>query len=116
MRWRLLIVLLLGATPAWAQDITLPDFERVVLENGTVLLLAEKHDIPLVGLRAVVRGGAVADPQDHAGTASLLATLLQKGAGERDAAAFASAAANVGGSISASASTEAVSDSTPMNS
>ena len=38
-----------------------------------------------------------------------MSTLIQKGAGSRDAAEFAAAAANVGGSISASASTEAVS-------
>ena len=40
-----------------AQEITLPDYERVVLDNGAVLLLAEKHDVPLIGLQAVVRGG-----------------------------------------------------------
>ena len=104
-------VLLLSLTfaPAWAQDIRLPDFERVVLENGVVLLLAEKHDVPLVGLRAVVRGGAAADPADRAGMAGLLSSLIQKGAGDRDAAAFAEAAADVGGSISASTSAEAVS-------
>ena len=104
-----LLLLCLAITPTRADDIRLPDYERVVLDNGTVLLLAEKHDVPLVGLRAVVRGGAAVDPADRAGTAGLVSTLIQKGAGSRDAAEFAAAAANVGGSISASASTEAVS-------
>ena len=72
-----------------AQDITLPEFERVVLDNGAVLLLAEKHDVPLVAMRATVRGGTAADPADRAGLGSLVATLLQKGAGSRDAASFA---------------------------
>jgi predicted Zn-dependent peptidase len=103
----LLIAVFIG--PAWGDDIRLPDYERVELDNGVVLLLAEKHDVPLVGLRAVVRGGAAADPVDRAGMAGLLSTLIRKGAGDRDAAAFAEAAANVGGSISASTSTEAVS-------
>ena len=89
-----------------AQEITLPDYERVVLDNGAVLLLAEKHDVPLIGLQAVVRGGTAADPLEHPGMASLLATLLEKGAGDRDAAAFAEAAAAVGGSIGADASME----------
>ena len=89
-----------------AQEITLPDYERVVLDNGAVLLLAEKHDVPLIGLQAVVRGGTAADPLEHPGMASLLATLLEKGAGDRDAAGFAEAAAAVGGSIGADASME----------
>ena len=109
MKRLVVIALCLAAGPAWSQDITLPEFERVALDNGTVLLLAEKRDIPLIGLRAVVRGGASTDPPDRAGMAGLLASLLQKGAGGRDAAAFADAAANVGGRISASASAEAVS-------
>ena len=103
------VALCLAFTPSWSQDITLPEFERVALDNGTVLLLAEKRDIPLIGLRAVVRGGTAIDPPQRAGMASLLSSLLQKGAGDRDAGAFASAAANVGGKISASASAEAVS-------
>ena len=106
---RLLLLLLLFSGHAWSADIRLPDYERVVLDNGTVLLLAEKHDIPLVGLRAVVRGGSVADPEGRGGMAGLIANLIQKGAGDRDAAAFAEAAAQVGGTISASAAAEAVS-------
>ncbi|MEJ2273883.1 MAG: pitrilysin family protein [Woeseiaceae bacterium] len=106
---RLLLLLLLSPGLAWSQDISLPDYERVVLDNGAVLLLAEKHDIPLVGLRAVVRGGSITDPADRSGMAGLLASLMQKGAGEREAAAFAEAAAEVGGTLSASASAEAIS-------
>ncbi len=102
----LFALLLTGAT--WANDVTLPEYERVVLDNGTVLLLAEKHDVPLVGLRAVVRGGSVADPADKAGVAELLASVMQKGAGNRDAAEFAEAAAGVGGNISASADVETI--------
>ena len=97
---RLLVLAgLFAVASAQAQGVTLPDYERVTLDNGVVLLLAEKHDVPLVGMRAIVRGGSAADPADRAGMATLLAALLEKGAGERDAAAFAEAAAGVGGSI-----------------
>ncbi|MDJ0712284.1 MAG: pitrilysin family protein [Woeseiaceae bacterium] len=108
MRTVATVFALLLAGAAWANDVTLPEYERVVLENGTVLLLAEKHDVPLVGLRAVVRGGSVADPADKTGLADLLATVMQKGAGNRDAAEFAEAAAGVGGDISASADVETI--------
>lgn len=109
MRRLAAILLCLLLAPAWGEDLRLPDYERIALDNGAVLLLAEKDDVPLVGLRAVVRGGSAMDPAGRAGTAGLVSTLIQKGAGSRDAAAFAEAVANVGGSISASASSEAIS-------
>ncbi len=105
----LTVAALLIAGPAWSQDITLPDYERIVLENGTVLLLSEKHEVPLIGLRAEVRGGSVADPEGKAGVAELLAAVMQKGAGNRDAAEFASASANVGGRLSVSADVDSTS-------
>ena len=47
-------ILLFVAVGAQAQGDLLPAYERVVLDNGTVLLLSEKHDVPLIGLRAVL--------------------------------------------------------------
>ncbi|MBT8081643.1 MAG: insulinase family protein [Gammaproteobacteria bacterium] len=102
----LLLALLAVAGAATAQDIRLPDYERVVLDNGAVLLLAEKHDVPLIGMRATMRGGSVTDPADKAGLSHLLAAALQKGAGGRDAAAFAEAAASVGGFVDVAAALE----------
>ena len=108
MRGSLLIVLLLFVPAAWAAELTLPEYERVELANGTVLLLSEKHDVPLIGMRAVVRGGSLADPVSQSGLAELLATVMQKGAGSRDAAAFAEAAASVGGQLSVDADVESI--------
>lgn len=99
----------LGCCNALSAGVTLPDAERVVLENGTVLILNENHEVPLIGLEAVIRGGASTDPADKHGLASLLANLLEKGAGERNSAEFAEAVAAVGGELSASADLEAVS-------
>lgn len=103
------LLALLFATGAAADGVTLPAAERVVLENGTVLILSENHDVPLIGLQAVVRGGATTDPADKHGLASLLADLLEKGAGDRGSAEFAEAIASVGGELSASASLESLS-------
>lgn len=97
------------ATLAVAGDVSMPAHERVQLENGTVLLLSEKHDVPLIGLAAFVRGGAVTDPDSLGGLSGLLAELMQHGAGERDSAAFAEAAAAVGGELSVSADLEGLS-------
>ena len=105
---RLLPILLVLALPgaALAQGVTLPEVERVVLDNGVVLILHRKDDVPLIGLEARIRGGAASDPDSLGGTANLLAGLLEKGAGERDAAAFAEAIDAVGGELGAAAATE----------
>ena len=73
---RLVSLALLFVSGAFADGVTLPAAERVVLESGTVLILNENHDVPLIGLQAIVRGGAAADPADKRGLASLLANLL----------------------------------------
>jgi len=91
-----------------AQGVTLPDYTRTELDNGVVLILVEKHDVPLIGIQAVLRGGAVSDPDGLNGLSSLLAGLLEKGAGDRDAASFAEAIAAVGGRLSASGSLETI--------
>ncbi len=108
MRSALLLALSFFAGLAWSADMALPDYERVELENGVVLLLSEKHDVPLIGLQAAVRGGSVTDPAELAGLTELLTTVMQKGAGDRDAAEFAAAAAGVGGQVSISSGSEAV--------
>lgn len=105
---RLLAGLALLASASLACAVTLPDYQRVELENGTVLLLSEKHDVPLVGLSAVIRGGAVADPEQKYGLANQLAGVLGKGAGARDAAAFAEAVEAVGGELSGWAELESI--------
>ncbi len=100
--------LCLLAFSAGALELRLPAHERVELANGTVLVISEKHDVPLIGLEAIVRGGAVTDPEGLNGLASLLAKVIQYGAGKRDAAAFAEAIESVGGELSASADLEAL--------
>ncbi len=104
----LLLALLLLSARAGALEVTLPQHERVELPNGTVLILSEKHDVPLVGLEAIMHGGAITDPEGLSGLSSLLARVMQHGAGERDAAAFAEAIESVGGELDASADLEAL--------
>ncbi|RNF86551.1 insulinase family protein [Lysobacter psychrotolerans] len=79
--------------------VRLPEFETLTLANGATVLLMEKHDVPLVAASISVRGGSLADPVGKEGTAALLAELLGKGAGTRDALAFAQTVDGVGGSI-----------------
>lgn len=109
--WLIALVLAVSsplAHAAAAPTVQMPKFERVQLRNGATLLLMERHDVPMVTFTAMMRGGASADPPGRSGTASLLAELLQKGAGKRDAFGFAETIASVGGSIEAEADTESI--------
>lgn len=94
-----LAAVLLLASPAFAAGSAMPAFERVVLNNGTELLLMEKHDVPLIAINARIRGGSIADPEGFEGTASLLSELMQKGAGTRDSKSFAEAVDGAGGNL-----------------
>ena len=94
--------------PKAGGGVRVPAHERFVLENGITLIIVPRRDVPLVAFNAVLRGGSLGDPAEKPGVASLLAGLLEKGAGKRDAFAFADAVEGVGGSFSAGAGTESI--------
>jgi predicted Zn-dependent peptidase len=94
-----------AATPGSVQ---LPAFEQLTLENGTRIALMEKRDTPLIAVTAVIRGGALGDGPGKEGSAALLAELMQKGAGTRDAAAFAEALESVGAELNVAAGNESL--------
>src|SRR3954453_4779099 len=57
----------------------IPQPERVVLDNGMVVMLLEDHELPLVEATALIRGGSRQDPADKAGLASLGAGVMRTG-------------------------------------
>jgi len=89
--------------------VTLPAYQEITLANGARLVLMERHEVPLVAFRAVLRGGAVAEPAELGGIAALTAGMLEKGAGERDARMFSETVAAVGGEIKVSGALESLS-------
>lgn len=89
--------------------VRVPAHERYILDKGITLIIIPRRDVPLVAFNAVLRGGALGDRADRPGVASLVAGLLEKGAGQRDAFAFADAVEGVGGSFNAGAGTESIS-------
>lgn len=106
-KWLLICLCWSGAWAAQS-DVRIPAYQRVVLGNGATVLLMERHDVPLVAFQAVLRGGAMADVPEKAGATQLLAQLLLKGAGQRDALQFAEAVASVGGRFDADAGAESL--------
>ena len=87
--------------------VQVPAHERVLLPNGITLLIVPSHDVPLISFHAVLRGGPLSDARS--GVASLVAGLLEKGAGARDAFAFADAVEGAGGNFTVVTGNEAMS-------
>jgi predicted Zn-dependent peptidase len=105
-------VLFVGATLAASPEpagIKVPPNQRFVLPNGLTIVLMPKKDVPLIAFSGFVRGGVLADPAGKPGVASLVAGLLDHGAGKRSAFEFADAVEGVGGSFDAAAGPEAIS-------
>jgi zinc protease len=76
--------------------------KRIVLESGMVLLLSEKHDIPMVTVSMVIQAGNTAVPGDKPGLASITASLLTQGTTKRTASQISREIDFIGGSLSAS--------------
>jgi len=106
------VVAPLGSGVALAQSasdgVRVPEHERIVLANGLTLIIMPLRDVPLVAFNAVLRGGELGDLVGKPGVASLVAGLLEKGAGERSAFQFADAVEGVGGSFNAGAGPESI--------
>ncbi|HYG61795.1 MAG TPA: pitrilysin family protein [Thermoanaerobaculia bacterium] len=57
----------------------IPQPQRVVLDNGMVVMLLEDRELPLVEVTALVRSGARLDPADKVGLSSLASNVLRIG-------------------------------------
>jgi zinc protease len=98
---RLMTVIALMVVPILAQaDVTLG--KRIILKNGMVLLLAEKHEIPMVTVSMAMKAGSVAEPSEKPGLASLTASLLTQGTTTRTANQISREIDFIGGSLSVS--------------
>lgn len=58
---------------------TLPQTQRVVMDNGIVLHILENHELPIVNIYALVKTGTMFDPENKAGVAELTAYVMRTG-------------------------------------
>lgn len=94
--------------PTAIQPSLLPVTQDALLPNGVKLVVLSLPRQPVLAVTLSVPAGSAFDPENHEGTADLLAGLLTRGAGTRSAAAVASAIETVGGSLSAAAGPDAL--------
>jgi zinc protease len=77
-------------TPAAAQQPASHSsrIERVVSPGGIEAWLVRQTHLPMLALSFAMRGGTAQDPPERPGTASLMAQMLDEGAGDIDAETF----------------------------
>ena len=90
-------------------ELKFPQLHRATLKNGTQVILAERHDIPVVQFSYEFPGGFTADQGRKSGTANFTMDLMGEGAGKLGALPFADAADALGASLGASASLDSAS-------
>jgi len=76
--------------------------KRIVLDNGMVLLLSERHELPVVNVNMAIRAGGLNEPADKPGLAELTASLLTQGTENRSAGQISSEIDFIGGSLGVS--------------
>ncbi len=99
-----------NAPPATLQppELKLPKLERTTLANGMKLVLAERHEIPLVNFRLMIDSGYAADQFAAPGAAALVATLLDQGTRTRNALEISEQLAQLGANVGTSASLDSI--------
>ena len=83
LAWLLAIIVALPASTAQAIDI-----KPLTSPGGVRYWLVQDSTVPIISINFSMAGGAVLDPVGKEGATSLLASVLDQGAGPHDAAAF----------------------------
>ena len=85
-------------------ELKFPSLQRATLKNGSPLILAERHDIPVVQVSYEFAGGYSSDRAGKTGLASFAMGILDEGAGGVGSLEFANKAEALGASLGAGAS------------
>ena len=75
------------SAPAGAAENS-PRFQRFVLPNGLVVLLAEEHSLPFISMRLLVDAGSRRDPRGQEGIARVTARAMLTGTEGKSASAI----------------------------
>jgi zinc protease len=84
-------------------EVSFPALQRARLQNGIEVVLAERHEIPVVQLQLQFDAGYAADLGGPLGAAAFTMRMLDQGAGKRDALELAAAIEAEGAQLGAGA-------------
>ncbi|MBE0565040.1 MAG: insulinase family protein [Krumholzibacteria bacterium] len=60
-------------------EIRMPEYRRVELDNGMIVYLAEDHEFPLLELSATIEVGSIYEPADKLGLAEMTGSVMRTG-------------------------------------
>ncbi|MCB1340122.1 MAG: insulinase family protein [Pseudooceanicola sp.] len=104
IRFALTLATLLAALPAWAEV----RIQQVTSPGGITAWLVEEHSIPFTALEIGFQGGTSLDAPGKRGAIYLMTALLEEGAADRDARAFAREVEGLAASFGYEASDDSV--------
>lgn len=93
--------------PSQVQPVPLPPITRATLANGLEVVVAQRHQRPLVALRLTIPAGHQLDPPELPGLAGFVADMLKQGTARRSAEEIARALEATGGQLTVSAGADA---------
>jgi zinc protease len=85
-----------------AMSLKLPPMQRTTLSNGLQVVLAERHEAPVVNLQMMVDSGYAADSAGLTGVASLTLRMLEEGTAKRKSLEISEELERLGATFSAS--------------
>ena len=85
--------------PGPTSEARFPKLERATLSNGMKLVLAERHEMPIVDMTMAFDAGYAADQNIQAGTAKLALALLDEGTKTRNSLAIAEELGSLGAQL-----------------
>lgn len=77
----LLTFAILGSTPGKARPYSSPSVRKVILKNGTIVLLREEPASEMVAIEVCFSVGVIDEKENEVGTRNLIARLLQRSIG-----------------------------------
>ena len=71
--------------PTEFPELDLPQIQRAKLSNGLEVVLAERHDVPMINLSFQIKSGHATDPKEQPGLANFTMSMLTEGTKSFDA-------------------------------
>jgi zinc protease len=92
--------------PGPPAPLRLPTIQKQKLSNGLPVWIVELHEVPVAQINLVVLSGTANDPPGKYGIASLVAAMLEEGAGSRSALEIADAIDYLGADLGATSASD----------
>lgn len=83
--------------------------KRIVTPEGMVVLVSERHDLPIVKVSVIIKAGSVLETEEKAGIANLTAELLTEGTKKRTSSQISDEIDFIGGSLNTSGGNDYIS-------